>query len=112
MPMCMAATATQIVFETDRRVSLRDARAAMLAAATPLPAEECSLDAARARALARTVRARDDLIPFTRCIGSKACAGCPLVEPEIAKTVGLKHGGCDLHGGHGWAVRLRGRSRR
>jgi molybdopterin biosynthesis enzyme len=48
------------------RATLRDARAAMLAASTPLPIEEVSLAEARDRALAYTLRANDDLIPFAR----------------------------------------------
>ena len=45
---------------------LRDARAAMLAASTPLPIEEVFLAEACDRALANTLRANDDLIPFAR----------------------------------------------
>ncbi|HYZ15475.1 MAG TPA: gephyrin-like molybdotransferase Glp, partial [Candidatus Acidoferrum sp.] len=52
--------------ETAGRVSLREARAAMLAAAEPLAIEESSLAAAHDRALAQTVRTREDLIPFAR----------------------------------------------
>jgi molybdenum cofactor synthesis domain-containing protein len=48
------------------RATLRDARAAMLAAATPLPIETVSLAEARDRALARTLSAPDDLVPFAR----------------------------------------------
>lgn len=59
--------ATQVVArESAGRVSLREARAEMFAAATPLPIEECSLPDARDRALARTIRSREDLIPFAR----------------------------------------------
>jgi molybdopterin molybdotransferase len=59
--------ATQVVAdERVGRVSLREARAVMLAAAEPLPIEESSLAAARERALARTVRSGEDLIPFAR----------------------------------------------
>jgi molybdopterin molybdotransferase len=67
MSMHTATTAAQVAFdETVGRVSLRNARAVMLASATPLPAEECSLDTALGRALARRVHAREDLIPFAR----------------------------------------------
>lgn len=60
-------TATHLLSdETTGRVTLREARAAMLAAAEPLPIEERSLDVARDRALARTIHAREDLIPFAR----------------------------------------------
>jgi molybdopterin biosynthesis enzyme len=52
--------------ENVSRVSLRDARAAMLAAAAPLPSEEIFLAAARGRTLAHMVRANEDLIPFAR----------------------------------------------
>jgi molybdopterin molybdotransferase len=48
------------------RATLHDARGAMLAASTPLPIEEVFLADARDRALARTLRANDDLIPFAR----------------------------------------------
>jgi molybdopterin molybdotransferase len=48
------------------RVSLRDARAAMLAAAAPLPSEEIFLAAARDRTPVRAVRANEDLILFAR----------------------------------------------
>jgi molybdopterin molybdotransferase len=48
------------------RVSMGEARTAMLAAAAPLPVEEIFLDAARDRVLARTIRANEDLISFAR----------------------------------------------
>src|ERR1700686_1230188 len=59
--------ATQVFADENvGRVSLRDARAAMLAAASPLPSEEIFLAAARDRTAVRTIRANDDLIPFAR----------------------------------------------
>jgi molybdopterin molybdotransferase len=45
---------------------LREARAAVLAAAAPLSVEIISLASARDRVLARTVHANEDLIPFAR----------------------------------------------
>jgi molybdopterin molybdotransferase len=59
--------ATQVFADENvGRVSLRHARAAMLAAPSPLPSEEIFLAAARGRTLAHTVRANEDLIPFAR----------------------------------------------
>jgi molybdopterin molybdotransferase len=59
--------ATQVFADENiGRVSLREARAAMVAAAAPLPSEEMFLDAARDRTVARTIRASEDLIPFAR----------------------------------------------
>lgn len=72
------------------RVSLSEARAAMLAAATPLPIEEVWLDAARDRALACSIRTNEDLIPFARSamdgyalrsVDTADAARAPLVIP-------------------------------
>ncbi len=48
------------------RIAFPDARAVMLAAATPLEAETVTLLVANGRVAARTLRASHDIVPFTR----------------------------------------------